>query len=171
MKFLFIVFFIPISIYAQETESIYNPVKVDLMGGLGFSFAGGNSSILISVEPKYALNDNVTLGLRFEFIHLKVTDRYIDHLVFFYPSTSIIVTADHYFNYNKWKPVGGIGIGVYNIGSGYNTSSIGILPRIGLETEKFRTALEINLPFAGRSESLGYLGIKAGYILRNKKRE
>jgi hypothetical protein len=112
MKFLFIVFFIPISIYAQETESIYNPVKVDLMGGLGFSFAGGNSSILISVEPKYALNDNVTLGLRFEFIHLKVTDRYIDHLVFFYPSTSIIVTADHYFNYNKWKPVGGIGIGV-----------------------------------------------------------
>jgi hypothetical protein len=140
------------------------------MGGLGFSFAGGNSSILIGIEPKYTLNDNVTLGLRFEFNQLEVTDRYIDHIVSFYPSTSIIVTADHYFNYNKWKPVGGIGLGVYNIGSGYNTSSIGILPRIGLETEKFRTALEINLPFAGRSKNFSYLGIKAGYILRSKKK-
>lgn len=56
-----------VSLASAQTEQTFKPFKVDI--ALGYALPSGSGSkagALFAVEPKYSLNDNLTLGLRLE---------------------------------------------------------------------------------------------------------
>ena len=54
-------------ILSQAQSTVFKPFKVDL--ALGYAMPSGSGSkagVLFVVEPKYAVNNNIAMGLRFE---------------------------------------------------------------------------------------------------------
>lgn len=162
-----------------QTELTFKPFKVDI--ALGYALPSGSGSkagLLVAVEPKYALNDNLTLGLRMETAVTAqgsvVNDELKEGEV--KASGSYLATADYYFNTNRFRPFVGGGAGLYTNASAdldedvtaedvQKTRKFGFAPRAGFEYGHFRTAIEYNI--AGKSGSLNhnYLGIKLGFFL------
>lgn len=162
-----------------QTEQTFKPFKVDI--ALGYAIPSGSGSKaggLLAIEPKYALNDNLTLGLRMEMAATAqgttVNNEFKEGNV--KASGSYLATADYYFNTNRFRPFVGAGAGIYTNASadlGEATTSadvqkankFGFAPRAGFEFGHFRTAVEYNV--AGKSGSLNhnYLGIKLGFFI------
>lgn len=99
-----------------QTELTFKPFKVDI--ALGYALPSGSGSkagLLVAVEPKYALNDNLTLGLRMETAVTAqgsvVNDELKEGEV--KASGSYLATADYYFNTNRFRPFVGGGAGLY----------------------------------------------------------
>jgi hypothetical protein len=68
-----------------------------------------------AIEPKYALNDNLDLGLRLETaltVQGTVTDDQINDGDV-KASASYLATADYYFNTNRFRAFVGGGAGIY----------------------------------------------------------
>ena len=67
-KFLFTAFAVTVTLMSEaQTELTFKPFKFDI--ALGYAIPRGSGSkggVLLAFEPKYALNDNITLGLRAE---------------------------------------------------------------------------------------------------------
>ena len=146
---------------------------------MGYAIPAGSGSkggVLLAIEPKYALNDQLTLGLRMETAITArantVNGETMDGDV--KGSGSYLATADFYFNTNGFRPFVGAGAGLFsNASIDLNANStddvqtakkFGFMPRIGFETGHFRTAIEYNV--AGKSGSINnnYLGIKLGFF-------
>jgi len=52
---------------AQEATTVFKPFKVDIATGYAIpSGSGAKGGVVFALEPKYAINDNITLGVRFE---------------------------------------------------------------------------------------------------------
>lgn len=162
-----------------QTEQTFKPFKVDL--AFGYPFPAGKGSkggALFAIEPKYALNDKVTLGLRMEAALTAqgtVSSELINADV--KASGSYLATADYYFSENSFRPFFGVGAGIFtnasaNANSETQTTSevksgskFGFTPRAGFELGHFRTAIEYN--FAGKMGNVNhdYLGVKLGFFL------
>lgn len=161
-----------------QTEQTFKPFKVDL--ALGYAVPAGSGSkggALFAVEPKYALNDNLTLGLRMEaaltvqgtVVSGEMNDGSVK------VSSSYLATADYFFNTNRFRPFIGAGAGIYTNASATldaqttedvkTGSKFGFAPRAGFELGHFRTAIEYN--FAGKTNTVNqnYLGIKLGFFI------
>src|SRR5687767_15845445 len=66
-KLTFVLAFFASCFFANAQETSFKPFKVDLAFGYAIpSGSGSKGGVLFAVEPKYALNDNITLGLRME---------------------------------------------------------------------------------------------------------
>ena len=161
------------NLYAQINEGF----KVDW--GFGYGFGGKSKQIIVSsigeaelintgragigvyIEPRYGLNDRLTLGLRFggdilgsgnyEDVEGKpvTVDLSISGL------SSYLVTGEYNFTTNKVRPFGGLGLGLYSgesvsLGtSGLGTtksSGLGVMPRAGVNLGHFRMILAYNMP-------------------------
>ncbi|MDB5193916.1 MAG: hypothetical protein JWQ96_3479 [Segetibacter sp.] len=165
---------------ATAQETTFKPFKVDLAFGYATPMGGGEGAkggAILAVEPKYALNDNITLGLRMELAVLVRLERdaagnYTEEGDV-KASSSYLATADYYFNTNSFRPFIGAGVGVFGnastdlsstSGEPATSTQFGFAPRAGFEAGHFRTALESN--FAGKSGGLSnnYLGIKLGFF-------
>lgn len=161
---------------AQSSDSTkkvrtFKPFKVDISVGYTSPKSGG-SNVLFSVEPKYAICDELTLGFKIETAIMDKTTRAITSINT--PGTqlstdqskndktnnwSYVATGDYYFSKDKTRAFAGIGLGVYTItttsltingaentnnGAGMNTK-FGQMIRIGFETGHLRFGVEYNM--------------------------
>jgi len=179
-KFFSTAFAIATVIFANaQSEQTFKPFKVDL--ALGYALPAGSGAkggVLFAVEPKYALNDNLTVGLRLETAvtaqgavkNDEITEGDVK------ASASYLATADYFFNTNRFRPFVGAGAGIFANASAPLSEQttdedvtlgrkFGFAPRAGFEIGHFRTAIEYNV--AGKSATVNhnYLGIKIGFFI------
>jgi outer membrane protein X len=182
MKKLFFaiaIMIVSLSLTAQD----YKPFKVDL--ALGYAIPGGKGAkggVLFAVEPKYAVMDQLNLGLRMEAAVVARgyagTNIEEDMEVDVKASGSYLLTGDYFFTSNRsFRPFGGIGAGIYTIAGASisaddetaavgSDSKFGGLVRTGFEAGHFRLGIEYNLVPKKKltTDGAGYIESKNGYI-------
>jgi outer membrane protein X len=156
----------------------FKPFKVDV--SLGYAAPqgkGAKGGVLFAIEPKYALLDQLSVGLRMEAAATaKVTTKDDGEEVTGDVSAhgSYLLTDDYYFTNTKCRPFAGTGFGLYRNASATVTSStdsdeldipvsnkFGFMLRGGIELGHFRTGLEYNFV----SDKNSYLGVKIGVCI------
>jgi outer membrane protein W len=179
-KLSFVLAFIVATIAVNAQSTAFKTFKVDL--ATGYAIPGGSGAkggVLFAVEPKYAVNDNITVGLRMEAaIMARATVDATGNLqeADVKASGSYLLTADYYLNTNKFRPFAGVGVGLYstagakvdNSGTTGEVSSgnkFGGLPRVGFELGHFRMALEYNVVGKTGTINNNYMGIKLGFFV------
>lgn len=163
--------------YAQKTNG-FKPFKVDLASGYALpSGSGSKAGVILAVEPKYSVNDQITLGLRFEGALTARAAISADGETMsgdVKASASYLATADYFFTANKFRPFAGAGAGLYRLaaveveseeGTVEADSKFGFAPRAGFEYGHFRMAVEYNV--AGKTGSINnnYIGFKLGFFI------
>ena len=99
--------------------------------------------------------------------------------------SSYLVTGEYYLSNNSFRPLVGLGTGIYSMGSvGVSSSQsgvedatvdvgnrFGVAPRIGFEVGHFRMGLEYNL-ITGQPENFNrnYFATKIGFFFGGGKR-
>lgn len=171
--FLFLSFYIATSVFAQERT--YKPFKLDL--AIGFVFPTGNTfldeRLSFSVEPKYNISDQFTLGLRAE-IDPSIDFAGTDAAFIINSVSSYLLTGDYFFNKSKSiRPFFGIGGGIFK--QTFSTTDPqtiktksekpGFETRLGLERKHFRAAVEYNATFFKQEKKMNYITLKIGAFL------
>ncbi|WP_421808108.1 hypothetical protein [Flagellimonas sp.] len=160
----------------------------------GYTIPDGGGGVLLAIEPKYNIADNMNIGIRFESAAMAKNVGPLEASLT--ASTSFAGTFDYYFNSgsSSFAPFFGAGVGYNSLGNvGFDAgtfgeddilvldeagidvdSKFGGLVRAGFEAGKFRLAATYN--FIGKTE-LGeglevknsYLGISLGFYLGGGK--
>jgi len=202
MKKLFLslslIFILSVQMFAQHLSAL-KPFKVDVSAG--YAIPGGTGSkggVLFAVEPKYAVINNLAVGLRME---AAVVARFSGYDqdgnpqdVSVKASGSYLATADYYFTDNySFRPYAGAGAGIFTLGSIETNSNsgeisagskFGGLIRAGMEISHFRVGVEYNLIpkttftgydsqgnlTSGLTSKNSYIGIKLGICFGGGKR-
>ena len=164
------------SFHLQAQE--FKPFKVDL--GLSFNTptddqAGNGMGGYI--EPRYGLDDYITLGLRLEWSALSSGNITINTQNVDLSAASVrntMFVGEYFFNKEKVRPFVGMGIGMYrrqshgiSITAGSvqigdlnrSVSNFGFAPRVGVNAGHFRLSTIFN--FTGNDIS-NYFGINVG---------
>jgi outer membrane protein W len=169
--------FITLTVANAQSEN-YKPFKVDIGAlyavGTDDAFTGG---IGFYLEPKYNVSDNIAVGLKWETAIIGGADE-LGENVSISAIGSYSLTGDYYFGDSGIRPFGGLGLGLYTLGSAeFSTpdgstslevdygSKFGFAPRIGVLLGHFRLAAEYNI-ITGIEEGLAsknYIAIKAGF--------
>lgn len=165
---------------SQTQEREFKPFKVDV--SLGYANPQGSGSkggVLATIEPKYALMDQFSLGIRLESAAmaraaLLSNDAYVIGDVS--ANISYLITGDYYFTNNSFRPLVGGGFGLYSLAAitaSSNAAEIdipafnkfGFMLRTGFEVGHFRAGIEYN--FIGKEGLLknSYFGAKLGVVL------
>lgn len=175
--------------YAQD----YRKFKVGV--GLGYASAGGYGSsggAIITFEPAYRIQDNLSIGLRME--SALITRGYSQT----FSSASIDVAAigsftlngQYYFNNNAFRPFAGVGLGLYSMADvkadassgGSSTqvaaaeSKFGFYPRVGFDYHHFTMSADYNvIPptkdiFGAGEFKNSYFGIRLGFFIGGGKK-
>lgn len=176
-KLFFCTLVLALSIIANAQEELtFKPFKFDIAVGYAVpSGSGSKAGILFAFEPKYALNDNLTLGLRLEgAITARASMDANGETVTgdAKASSSYLLTGDYYINTNKFRPFVGAGAGLYKLAAVDLSSAdvktgskFGVAPRVGFELGHFRTAIEYNITGKTGDFNNNYLGIKLGFFI------
>ncbi|MCX2745136.1 hypothetical protein OO013_14750 [Mangrovivirga sp. M17] len=167
--------FINVASNAQE----FKPFSVGIDFGYGIptgeTLQGG---IIFAVEPAYKFSDQVEASLKYEGallagVSADGTTADVSAI------GSWLVGGKYYFNTNDFRPYGGLGLGIYNIGTATITDSstgddvvaggtkFGFAPRVGFQYKHIRLGAEYNTVL-GVDEALGsqnYLSIKFGVVI------
>lgn len=171
---------------AQE----FKPFKVDISTGYAIpSGKGAKGGVLFAIEPKYAVMDALSLGLRMEAAVMArgydLNNTNGDASVDVKAAASYVLTGDYYFSSNTVRPFAGAGIGLFSLaaasadetngGVATAKSKFGGLLRVGAEISHFRVGIEYNL--VGKTDlkdasnaTIGssknsYIGIKIGGVI------
>lgn len=142
----------------------YSQKKSGFRVGLDFGFvpANGGAGLLVSIEPKYNIKDNMNVGLRIGVVGIvrDLNDSGANTSAKVSANGSYVATYDFYFNKSgkSFVPYLGGGVGYYSIANvefddASNLENINIaasgkmggLVRGGFEWGKFRMGLEYNL--------------------------
>lgn len=151
------------SVKSQDGERIFKRFKGDVSFGYATpppgSSTGTSGGILFAMEPKFAIIDQLSVGLRMEgavmakFVNTGNGDLEVDNAR---AAASYLATIDYYFTNNySFRPFIGGGAGVFNVASDYaannydynNSNSemkFGALARVGAEIRHFRFGIEYN---------------------------
>ncbi|ANE49343.1 outer membrane beta-barrel protein [Flavisolibacter tropicus] len=159
----------------------FKPFKVDLAAGYAVpSGKGSKGGVVLAIEPKYAINDNISLGLRMEAAitargYVASNGQEVSGDV--KASASYLATGDYYFNTNKFRPFAGLGVGIYSLASASVDmideeataldagTKFGAAPRAGFEFGHFRTALEYNIVGKSGDINNNYFSVKLGFFI------
>ena len=180
-KLLFVAALAAVCGVAQAQSTTFKPFKVDVAVGYAVPDGkGAKAGVVFALEPKYALNDKFTVGLRME---AAATARgYLDNNGYLKSadvkaSGSYLLTGDYYFSTNKFRPFAGVGAGVFSLAaasvddSGEEVTAVasstkfGATPRVGFEFGHFRTAVEYNIVGKVEKVSNNYIGVKVGFFI------
>jgi len=162
---------------AQDSKSgdrIFKKFKVDVSLGYAMPQESGGSGTkagaLFAIEPKYAVMDEVSVGLRLEAAVMANIDAN-GGSGSAKANASYLATGDYYFSNNKFRPFGGAGAGIYtfaSVSSGDSSldnipisSKFGFMARGGFEYGHLRLGVEYNFV----ADKAGYLGIKIGAVI------
>jgi hypothetical protein len=159
---------------AQKEKNINNPkfkkFKTDVSFGYAkpqLSSSGGGA--LFAIEPKYAVIDQLSIGLRIEAAVTAKIDK-TGNGSSAKANASYLLTGDYYFNNHKFRPFGGGGAGIFTTASvDQNTvitssgtlpmaSKFGFMVRAGFGYGHLRVGVESNF----LADKAGYLGFKLG---------
>ncbi len=162
------------SAFAQSEENkagrIFKKFKVDV--SLGYAkpqTTGTDGGALFAIEPKYAVTDQIAIGLRSEVAVTVKIDKVGDESKA-KGNLSYILTGDYYFSDKKFRPFGGLGAGIYTFASVDSDtqlnsaadlptdSKFGFMARAGFEYGHLRFGVEYNFV----DNKAGYLGLKLG---------
>jgi hypothetical protein len=174
-KIIFSACLLGAAMFGNAQSTAFKPFKVDF--AFGYAIPGGSGAkggVLFAVEPKYGINDNISVGLRMEgAIMARATKN--GEAAEVKASGSYLLTGDYYLNTNDFRPFVGVGVGLYStagasVDVNSNTAEVsggkkfGGMPRVGFEYKHFRAAVEYNL--CGKSGTINnnYLGIKLGFF-------
>ncbi|MDJ1472004.1 hypothetical protein QNI19_07580 [Cytophagaceae bacterium DM2B3-1] len=165
----------------KAQSETYKLFKVDVGAGYGFGKAKG---VLFYAEPKFNLHDNFAAGLRFEGAilgNVSGNDQYASADISAIGSYAL--TGDYYVGTNGFRPFGGLGVGLFNMGSvsvDSETTEVpemnvgtkfGVVPRIGFEAGHFRMGLEYNLITGQPSDfNRNYFSLKLGAVIGGGKK-
>ena len=171
---------------AQDGERIFKKFKGDVSLGyaapLGSAVHGG---IVFAMEPKFALMDKLSIGLRMEgAVFGNFSNAFVYESETAKAAESYLATADYYFTDNySFRPFAGAGAGAFilstdalNSGSNKSSTKLGSVVRAGVEVKHFRLGVEYNFvpqtdltsydqygnALSGKSKN-SYIGIKAGF--------
>ena len=162
-----------LSMQAQDDgngDQVFKKFKVDV--SLGYAIpqtshgAGRNAGFLFAIEPKYAVMDQLSVGLRLEGAAMVNVDE-AGETGNAQVNASYLATGDYYFSNNKFRPFLGAGIGVYSYANLSTeddvptSSSFGAMARGGFEYGHLRLGIEYNFV----SDKSGYLGLKLGVVI------
>jgi len=164
---------------AQETKTnstVFKKFKVDISLGYASPQESGGSGtkagVLFVVEPKYAVMDELSVGLRMEGAAMANVSK-DGESGNAKANYSYVATGDFYFSNNKFRPFVGAGAGIFtfaSVGLGDNdtdfenlptSSKFGFMTRAGFEYGHLRLGVEYN--FVG--DKMGYLGLKLGAVI------
>ena len=185
MKKLFYAFIVMASLVQWTHAQEQNKFRVGL--DFGYVMPDGGGGILLAIEPKYNVADNMNIGLRFESAAMakNITTGGVDVEADLAASASYLGTFDYYFHNgsSSFAPFMGAGVdystlanlGFEELGPGEIEvdGKFGGLIRAGFELGKFRLAASYNL--IGKSEIEGaeiknsYFGISLGFYLGGGK--
>jgi len=147
---------------AQKSGGQFNPFKVDLAIGAAIpQGTGAKGGVLFALEPKYAVMNQLSVGLRLE---AALTARGFTSSdggsasAKVAAASSYLATGDYYFSNNTFRPFVGAGVGIFQlasasfddsqdngaIGTGSATKFGGMI-RAGFEVKHFRLGIEYNL--------------------------
>jgi outer membrane protein X len=176
-----------------QSDSDLKPFKVDV--SLGYAIPGGSGAkggVLFAVEPKYALINNLSVGLRMEAAVVARFSGYDNegnaNEASVKASGSYLATGDYYFSDNySLRPFAGAGAGIFTIaaaevngdeGAVAAGSKFGGMIRGGIEMRHFRLGIEYNIVPSAKFTGLdsegntaelksknSYLGIKIGVCI------
>lgn len=165
--------------YAQENNErstrIFKKFKTDVSLGYAIQQGSGKTSgtkggALFAIEPKYALMDALSIGLRLEAAVAVNIDETNSSSSGAKGNGSYLLTGDYYFSNKKFRPFGGIGAGMFTTISvdekTINNTTLeipqstkfGFMARTGFEYGHLRMGVEYNFV----ADKSGYLGIKLG---------
>ena len=181
---------------AQTSAGTYKPFKVDVAFGYAIpQGTGSKGGVLFAVEPKYAVMDQLSVGLRIEGAITArgfVSNEGESASAKVATSSSYLATGDYYFSNNTFRPFAGAGLGIYQLASASfdettdiafgSSTKFGGMIRAGFEVSHFRLGLEYNLigkstetvqdgsstPLTVTSKN-SYMGIKLGFFLGGGK--
>ena len=158
----------------EESDRIFKKFKVDV--SLGYAVpqesggSGTSAGALFAVEPKYAVMDELSVGLRIEAAVMANIDADGENGTA-KANASYLATGDYYFSNNKFRPFLGAGPGIYtyakvstedeNIDNIPVNSKFGFMARGGFEYGHLRLGVEYNFV----ADKAGYLGIKLGAVI------
>lgn len=161
---------------AKTNERIFKKFKVDV--SLGYAMPqesggeGTKAGALFAVEPKYAVMDELSVGLRMEGAVMANIDMNGEKGSA-KANYSYLATGDYYFSNKKFRPFGGIGAGIFTFASvdlsNENTSldnipissKFGFMARTGFEYGHLRIGVEYNFV----AQKSGYLSLKIGAVI------
>lgn len=162
-------------VQANDITRKYAKLKLDLSTGITLPLG-----ILFSIEPKYALNDQLNIGIKLEGatmsqnIHAK-GEGFTGEA---FNASTFQLTLDHYWNSSLLRPFIGTGAGLTSVEINDNSKvtveteeSFGLMLRSGFEQKRLKVAIEYNIN--GYTESHpknNYLGLKIGYIIGGKRK-
>ena len=153
---------------------IFKKFKVDV--SLGYAIpqtsegTGKSGGVLFAIEPKYAVMDQLSVGLRMEGAVMAKVDME-GETGNAKANVSYLATGDYYFSNNKFRPFGGIGTGMFTYASVDLEdedldnipvdSRFGFMVRGGFEYGHLRIGAEYNIV----SDKAGYFGLKIGAVI------
>jgi len=154
-----------------QSES-FKAFKIDFSMGLSWATGkGGGEDALVSMEPKFAINDKLTFGLRLETAgrtydsFRSSEDEY---------SGSYMATGDYYFNTNGLRPFAGFGVGIMGVSALVESQenefeldekdALAFMSRVGFETGHFRVGLEYNIAAKSYGFNSNYGSLKFGFF-------
>jgi len=192
MKKIFFAFLLMLAVVQVSQAQEEGKFRVGLEGG--YTMPSGGGGVLLAVEPKYNIADNMNIGIRFESAAMakNVDVGPASAEASLTASVSYSGTFDYYFNSgsSSFAPFLGAGAGYSSLGSiGFDIDDVediegdadvevdgkfGGLIRAGFEAGKFRLAATYNL--IGKTELAeglevknSYLGISLGFYLGGGK--
>ena len=175
ITFAFILFAFQ-AVNAQDSNTgdrVFKKFKVDVSLGYAMpqesSGSGPKAGALFVIEPKYAVMDELSVGLRMEAAVMASIDA-AGEKGSAKANASYLATGDYYFSNNKFRPFAGAGAGIFTYASvssddDFETipvaSKFGFMARGGFEYGHLRLGVEYN--FVGNK--MGYLGLKIGAVI------
>ena len=165
--------------YAQDDyDRIFKKFKVDI--SLGYAVpqgTGTKAGFVIAVEPKYAVMDELAIGVRIEaaalvnlnFDRTSGTAKAVG---------SYLATGEYYFSNDYFRPFAGAGAGIFTTASATVTDSdsgdfsptksqFGFMARTGFEFGHLRLGVEYNF----LKDKASYLSLKLGVNIGGGKKE
>lgn len=172
----------------KAQTSSFKPFKVDIAAGYGLpSGAGSKGGIVLALEPKYAVNEKFTIGLRVEGSASSKTIKATNGNILYDElkvNRSALLTGDYFLEEDhQLRPFIGLGVGIYDLAalefenfdknstlSISGVTKLGLAPRVGIETGHFRAAAEYNI--AGKYNNINhdYLSVKVGFFIGGGKK-
>ncbi len=166
-----------VSLHAQDANTgvTFKKFKVDISLGYAspqVSGPGTKAGALFAIEPKYAVMNDLSVGIRMEAAVMANLDKN-GSSGNAKANYSYIATGDYYFSDKRFRPFLGAGAGIYTFASvnldssisGTNSipvnSKFGFMARGGFEYGHLRLGVEYN--FVG--DKMGYLGLKIGVVI------
>src|SRR5690606_1947665 len=99
--------FFSLAMQAQNSDLIFKRFKVDVSIGYAvpqtMEVAGRNAGVLFAIEPKYALMDEISIGLRMEGAAMVNVDE-DGESGSAQVNVSYLATGDYYLSNNKFRP-------------------------------------------------------------------